>query len=304
MRTYLLHKRRHILQVDAAPSLDDHSGRARRGRRGGSRDHRHDRVAACSWKPALPVDAAQWRGSRALERFRPDLIECQDAYNLPWVADRASQAPPRYRAGRRLHDRFSDGLCRTAVLEDSLARPIAGAACADMLCLLRRALPALRCGFRAQREWRGNEARESSASATVDVVPLGVEIGEFGPARRDPRLRAKLGLADNQPLLIYVGRLDGEKKPDVVVDAFRQLPRELGAKLVLLGEGPLKAEIEALRRRADRHAGLRAESRRTRPLAGERRHLRLRHGRRDVRRLDRRGAGVRSARSSASQQVR
>ena len=25
----------------------------------------------------------------------------------------------------------------------------------------------------------------------VDVVPLGVEVGEFGPTRRDPRLRAQ-----------------------------------------------------------------------------------------------------------------
>jgi alpha-1,6-mannosyltransferase len=50
-------------------------------------------------------------------------------------------------------------------------------------------------------------------------------------------------MADGQPLLIYVGRLDGEKKPDVVVEAFRRLPRELGAKLALLGEGPLKADI-------------------------------------------------------------
>jgi alpha-1,6-mannosyltransferase len=80
----------------------------------------------------------------------------------------------------------------------------------------------------------------------VDVVPLGVELGEFGPERRDRRLRAKLGLSDDQPLIIYVGRLDGEKKPDVVVDAFRRLPEELGAKLVLLGEGPLKSEIAAL----------------------------------------------------------
>ena len=31
---------------------------------------------------------------------------------------------------------------------------------------------------------------------------------------------------DDQPLLIYVGRLDGEKKPDVVVEAFRKLPAE------------------------------------------------------------------------------
>ena len=74
----------------------------------------------------------------------------------------------------------------------------------------------------------------------VDVVPLGVEVGEFGRERRDPKLRAKLGLADDQPLLIYVGRLDGEKKPDVVVDAFRRLPASLGAKLALIGEGPLE----------------------------------------------------------------
>jgi alpha-1,6-mannosyltransferase len=60
-------------------------------------------------------------------------------------------------------------------------------------------------------------------------------------------LRAKLGLADNQPLLIYVGRLDGEKKPDLVVDAFRRLPESLGAKLALLGEGPLRPEIASLR---------------------------------------------------------
>jgi alpha-1,6-mannosyltransferase len=80
----------------------------------------------------------------------------------------------------------------------------------------------------------------------VDVVPLGVEVGEFSPERRDHRLRAWLGLEENQPLLIYVGRLDGEKKPQVVADAFRRLPESLGAKLALVGEGPLREEIAAL----------------------------------------------------------
>jgi alpha-1,6-mannosyltransferase len=46
-------------------------------------------------------------------------------------------------------------------------------------------------------------------------------------------------------LLIYVGRLDIEKRPDVVVDAFRKLPESLGAQLVLLGEGPLRQDIAA-----------------------------------------------------------
>jgi alpha-1,6-mannosyltransferase len=80
----------------------------------------------------------------------------------------------------------------------------------------------------------------------VEIVPLGVEVGEFGPTRRDPALRRKLGLGDDQPLLIYAGRLDGEKKPDLVVNAFRRLPEALGAKLALIGEGPLRPEIAAL----------------------------------------------------------
>src|SRR4051794_29763594 len=63
----------------------------------------------------------------------------------------------------------------------------------------------------------------------VDVVPLGVEVGEFAPTKRDSSLRRNLGLGDSHPLLIYVGRLDGEKKPDLVVEAFRNLPEGLGA---------------------------------------------------------------------------
>jgi alpha-1,6-mannosyltransferase len=80
----------------------------------------------------------------------------------------------------------------------------------------------------------------------IEVIGLGVDLKEFGPQRRDLSLRAKLGLSDDQPLLIYVGRLDREKKPDVVVDAFRRLPAELGAQLVLIGDGPLRADIAAL----------------------------------------------------------
>jgi len=79
----------------------------------------------------------------------------------------------------------------------------------------------------------------------VEVVPLGVEVGEFGPNRRDRHLRQRLGLSDDQPLLVYAGRLDNEKKPDVVADAFQRLPESLGAKLALIGEGPLRTELAA-----------------------------------------------------------
>jgi alpha-1,6-mannosyltransferase len=180
----------------------------------------------------------------ALERFRPDLIECQDAYNLPWAAI----------AYRRKH---RETALVAAYMTDFptvyIERPLSKVLTSPVAGILARICYAY-CGLLYRRfdamfalsENGGATKLRSLGIPEVDVVPLGVELGEFGPERRDPRLRAKLGLAPDQPLLVYVGRLDGEKKPDLVVDAFRRLPASLGAKLALIGEGPLKAEVAAL----------------------------------------------------------
>ena len=233
------------------------------------------------------------RCDAALERFRPDLIECQDAYNLPWVAIAHRKRHPDTALVASYMTDFP-----TVYVERPFSkifgRPIAKAAsriCYSYCGTLYRRFDAVL----ALSENGGATKLRSLGIGEVDVVPLGVEIGDFEPARRDPQLRAKLGLADDEPLLIYVGRLDGEKKPDVAVDAFRKLPRELGAKLVLLGEGPLKAEIEALRDERIVMPGYVQESRRTRPLAGQRRYLCVGNGGRDFRRVHRRSAGVGSA---------
>jgi alpha-1,6-mannosyltransferase len=181
---------------------------------------------------------------RALERFQPDLIECQDAYNLPWTA----------LAYRRRHPQTA---LIAAYMTDFptvyVERPLSGVVTKPVASLLGRICYAY-CGALYRRfdsifalsENGGAAKLRTLGIDPVEVVPLGVEVGEFGPTRRDSRLRATLGLEEGQPLLIYVGRLDGEKKPDVVVDAFRRLPREIGAKLALLGEGPLKPDIAAL----------------------------------------------------------
>jgi alpha-1,6-mannosyltransferase len=243
VRTYLLHKRRHILQ---------------------STPHRHlliipgasDEIVAEDRAITMTIASPKVPGSphyrlmlrnravrSALEHFRPDLIECQDAYNLPWAAI-------RHRA------RFSDTALVAAYMTDFptvyverpfrkfITNPVAGAlsrVCYRYCELLYRRFDSV---FALSEN--GGAAKLRSLGIDCDVVPLGVELGEFGPTRRDPRLRAKLGLGEAQPLLVYVGRLDGEKKPDVVVDAFRRLPAALGAKLALIGEGPLKNEIAAL----------------------------------------------------------
>ena len=74
-------------------------------------------------------------------------------------------------------------------------------------------------------------------------MPLGVELGQFSPDKRDLRMRRSLGLDGDQPLLIYVGRLDSEKRPQIVADAFRKLPASLGAALLLIGDGPLREQF-------------------------------------------------------------
>ena len=244
VRTYLLHKRRHIIEQTPHRHLMIIPG---------SRDEVIEEERAITVTiasphvPGSPHYRFMLRNGAvraALERFRPDLIECQDAYNLPWAAI----------AHRRRHP---DTALIAAYMTDFptvyVERPFAKFVGRPLANLCSRICYAY-CGTLYRRfdamfalsENGGAAKLRTLGIEQVDVVPLGVEVGEFGRDRRSPTLRAKLGLKDGQPLLIYVGRLDGEKKPDVVVDAFRRLPAALGAKLALLGEGPLKAEIAAL----------------------------------------------------------
>jgi alpha-1,6-mannosyltransferase len=245
VRTYLLHKRRHILESTPHSHLMIIPG----VRDDVVEEERAITVTIASLHvPGSPHYRLMLRNGavrRALEKFRPDLIECQDAYNLPWAAIAHRRRYPETALIAAYMTDFP-----TVYVERPLSRfltkPVAGVLgriCYSYCGTLYRRFDAV---F-ALSENGGAAKLRSLGVAPVEVVPLGVELGEFGPDRRDPRLRTQLGLAEHEPLLIYVGRLDGEKRPDLVVEAFRRLPRELGAKLALLGEGPLKPEIAALR---------------------------------------------------------
>ena len=244
VRTYLLHKRRHILEstphrhVMIVPGARDEV----------SEEERAVTVTIASPRvPGSPHYRLMLRNGAvgaALRRYRPDLIECQDAYNLPWAAiGYRKRHPDTALVAAYMTDFPTVYIDRP--LSKVLTKPVAGLLakiCYDYCGFLYRRFDSV---F-ALSENGGAAKLRSLGIRSVDIVPLGVELGEFGPSRRDERLRSKLGLTNGQPLLVYVGRLDSEKKPDLVVEAFRQLPSGLGAKLVLIGEGPLKDEIAAL----------------------------------------------------------
>jgi alpha-1,6-mannosyltransferase len=244
VRTYLLHKRRHILEATPHSHLMIIPG---------------DRDQVIEQDRAITVTIASPHvpGSRhyrfmlrngavreALDRFRPGLIECQDAYNLPWAAIAYRKRSPDTALVAAYMTDFP-----TVYVERPFSKvlgSVVGSAAARICYSYCGALYRRFDAMFALSENGGAAKLRSLGIPQVEVVPLGVELGEFGPDRRDERLCRRLGLADNQPLLIYVGRLDSEKKPDLVVEAFRKLPAQMGARLALIGEGPLREDIAAL----------------------------------------------------------
>ena len=180
----------------------------------------------------------------ALDRFRPDLIECQDAYNLPWAALRHRKAHPQTALVASFMTDFPTAY--TFRMVSGIAGRHAGAAAARLAYRYVANLYRRFDGVVALSEHGGADKLEAIGVDRVSVVPLGVDIDEFRSAARDEGLRALAGAAPDQPLLVYVGRLDREKRASTVIEAFRLLPEALGARLVFLGAGPLLEQFAAV----------------------------------------------------------
>jgi len=243
VRTYLRHKRRHILENSphrhllVVPGPRDtveveNGGRA---------------ITVCIASPRVPRSPhyrlmLRNRAVRSvLDEYRPDLIECQDAYNLPWAAVGHANCHPATALVAAYCTDFP-----TVYVDRPFSKWLGrrAGALASRLCYhycgrLYRHFDAVY----AMSENGGAAKLRSLGVPEVDVVPLGVELGQFSPDKRDERLRHRLGIEQGQPLLIYAGRLDHEKRPTIVVDAFRRLPASLCATLLLLGDGPLREQF-------------------------------------------------------------
>lgn len=79
--------------------------------------------------------------------------------------------------------------------------------------------------------------------ADATVVPLGVDLECFHPRHRSSAVRQAHGVSESSALLAYAGRLDTEKHVHLLLDAFALLQVE-NPVLLLLGEGPQRAELE------------------------------------------------------------
>ena len=176
-----------------------------------------------------------------LAEYRPDIVESLCPWVLPWAAIHHRRAFPDTALVAGYRTDFPNAhVLRVGV--DKLGQ------------VLGRGFYALSLGY-AEITYRefdrvytlGEEARQALAQRKItrtSVLPLGVDTDIFSPAKRDPGYRAALGLSGNGPLLAYAGRIDNEKRADRLVAMFRHLPPELGAAMVLIGDGKLRDSLQ------------------------------------------------------------
>ncbi len=91
-----------------------------------------------------------------------------------------------------------------------------------------------------------DELLRDGVRAPIAVIPTGVDLTRFVPGDQAAARRA-LGWAADEPVALYVGRLDREKSVERVLRAFDHvvatLPR---ARLMLVGQGKEAANLKAL----------------------------------------------------------
>jgi len=81
----------------------------------------------------------------------------------------------------------------------------------------------------------------------LQVVARGVDTELFNPAKRDPALRRRWGATEQAPVVLYVGRLAPEKNLGMLGSAWRAIrERRPDARLVLVGDGPARARLQAV----------------------------------------------------------
>lgn len=205
--------------------------------------------------PSLPYDPTYhllWRVGalrRIVRAERPDVLEIHS----PYVAAIGALAAARRDFGIRTfvwHSDFIDTYLRGG-LERRLGAVLGGRAprAADAVVeplwawvrTIAAACDLTVCGSRWQRD-----KLRAHGVARVEHLPFGIEDGRFSPALRSEAKRAELLAGRTGPLVLAIGRLAVEKRWDVVLEAYARLATQHpGATLVVLGDGPERAMMQA-----------------------------------------------------------
>jgi alpha-1,6-mannosyltransferase len=175
---------------------------------------------------------------RLLDAVAPDVLEISDKMSVPWLTGwaRRHDVPTVLFSHERL-----DAILRSRVprwLPLTLAADVVNRA-------LRKRVDALVVAS-------AFAAAEFERAGVGDArrIPLGVDLNTFHPSAREESTRdGHVELArersDGGVELVLVSRLSQEKDPLLAVQTLHRLA-DLPARLTIVGDGPLRAQVEAL----------------------------------------------------------
>jgi alpha-1,6-mannosyltransferase len=182
-----------------------------------------------------------------LERERPDIIESSDPYQIAWKAIASGSALQIPVVGF-YHSHFPEAYLRSA------AKYFGKTATEIVMDFARRYVRNLYSCFEATlvpseslarvlRHWNVDNVR---------VVSLGVNVEVFNPAPNDAvGTRETLGVAPNQKLLLYVGRLSKDKNTETLLRSFDLITQRRPGEfhLLVIGDGPQHHRLLEVQRR-------------------------------------------------------
>jgi glycosyltransferase involved in cell wall biosynthesis len=84
------------------------------------------------------------------------------------------------------------------------------------------------------------------AGGRIAPAGNGVDMEVYKKAADRTGVRARFGFAENEKIILYVGRLSPEKGVDFLVRSFERLNSACPAKLLIAGDGPERAKLEQL----------------------------------------------------------
>ncbi|MCS6970907.1 MAG: glycosyltransferase family 1 protein [Planctomycetota bacterium] len=90
------------------------------------------------------------------------------------------------------------------------------------------------------------ERLERAGYRNCELWSRGVDVELFDPARRDPQLRAQWGAGPEDCVCLHVGRIAAEKDIPLALAAYAAIrERQARARMVVVGDGPLRAALAA-----------------------------------------------------------
>lgn len=176
--------------------------------------------------------------TRIFAHERPDIIEVGSTGIVPWIVNRASRGTD-IPVVCFFHSDFPN------IIAPHHKTGVGWTAAREMAYGYLRALDRLFVTTLVASDFSASELRRVGVENTVRV-PMGVDLDRFHPRRKEhaAETRRKHSLPEG-PLTAYVGRFAREKDLHVLVDAWSIVERRTDATLVLIGDGPLKAELRA-----------------------------------------------------------